>query len=207
MYYNFLESDKILVATYIFIITIFSLTIYLTSFDKIAKNKLLDEIPSIIKLAQRVEYIQNYIDFVLNYYSNDSLVIIDDITDDTKLSESQINLLSFIKELEKLDEIWDFYKNNNIFNNNNIKMPYAIAYNIRELLETPIKKDNDNEDFVWLNKSEIECLEKYKINSVEPSISKLKSNDQVIICIKCKEALKYFDSNDISDAENELKIA
>ena len=200
-YINFFLSEQTIITVTIIIFSVIIVCyLYISSFDTIDKSKLLDEIPTIIKLAQRIEYIQNYIEYTLNDFEHDLPPISEDITLHTELTGSQLNFLNFIKELKELQQQWERYKDNNILSNTNIKMPYAIAYHMRELLETPIYKDEDNEDYIWLNKIEMECIRKYnfKIKTPLPTLNKL--NEQIIICIKCKEIIK---STEVSDDDEE----
>jgi hypothetical protein len=174
----------------------------MSSFDNIDKNKLIDEIPNIIKLAQRVEYIQNYVDYTINDYEHDLPQIDGDIEEDTELTTSQLNVLRAILELQELNRVWEIYRDNKILNNSDIKYPYALAYQIRELLDTPIYKDEDNDEFIWLNEKELKCIKKYNNKMNKPIIAN-KCEDHVIICIKCKEIIKN-NEHEKSDDETEV---
>jgi len=199
----FLNIQTIITISIIIFSVIITCYLYISSFDTIDKSKLIDEIPTIIKLAQKIEYIQNYIEYTLHDFEHDLPPISEDITLLSELTGSQLNFLNFIKELKELQQQWERYIDNNILSNTNIKMPYAIAYHIRELLETPIYKDIDNEDYVWLNKIEMECIGKYNLKIKTPLPSSNKLNEHVIICIKCKEIIK---STEVSDDEEKTNI-
>jgi len=180
-YLNFSSNNQIIMAfaTMTFTVIIGLLYLYITYSDKIDKNKLIDDIPVIINLAQRVEFIQNYVHFIINY-EQDLPLIPTIITPDTELTYSQINLLNFIKELEQLNKVWDVYKDNGIISNSDIRMPYAIAYNIRELIDIPVDKkedeDEDDDDDMWLSKEESDCLIKYNSKIKTPLISPIEDN-------------------------------
>lgn len=199
-YIHFILNEKTIITVTIIIFSVIIVCyLYISSLETIDKSKLLDEIPTIINLAQRIEYIQNYIEYTLDDFEHDLPPISEDITLQTGLTGSQLNLLNFIKELKDLHKEWERYKDNNILSNSNIKMPYAIAYHIRELLETPIYKDEDNEDYVWLNKIEMDCIRKYNFKIKEPLPSPNRLNDHITICIKCKEIIR---SNEVTDDED-----
>jgi hypothetical protein len=61
-------------------------------------------------------------------------------------------------------------------------MPHAIAYRIRDILGTPIIKDEDGEENFWLTDIERKIINNNKqSNKTE--------EDHVIICIRCKEQI------------------
>ena len=174
----------------------------MSSFDKIDKSKLIDEIPNIIKLAQRVEYIQNYVDYTISDYEHDLPQIGMNIEEDTELTISQLNVLKAISELQELNRVWEIYRDNNILNNADIKFPYAIAYHIRELLDTPIYKDEDNDEYIWLTEKEHKCIKKYN-NKINKPIILNKCDDHIILCVKCKEIIQNNEEDVISDKEDD----
>jgi hypothetical protein len=117
-YIHFLLNEQtIITATIIIFSVIICCYLYISSLETIDKSKLLDEIPTIINLAQRIEYIQNYIEYTLDDYEHDLPPISEDITLQTGLTGSQLNLLNFIKELKELHKEWERYKDNNILSN------------------------------------------------------------------------------------------
>jgi len=184
---DILSNEKVIIFLFSFIFLISIYIIYEIFFFKIHRFNIMSEIPKIIKLAQRIEIIKNEIDLIHEiYYKN--IPINSNILIDTKLSKPQIFLLAFIKELEKLNTMWETYYMSDIINTNNIIIPNEIAYHIRELLGIPI---NNEKDTVWLSKDENECLKKYKnIKTL------LLTNQNTSICIKCKEIIKNDNSKE-----------
>lgn len=187
----FLSIETVLIFSFVIFSVVILLYIYMSSFDKIDKNKLIDEVPNIIKLAQRVEYIQNYVDYTINDYQHDIPQISTDIDENSELTTSQLQFLKAINELQELNRVWEIYRDNKILNNSDIKFPYAIAYHIRELLDIPIYKDEDNDENVWLTEKEYKCIKKYDNKINKPII---KNNEEDI----CEE-------EDISDKETRDK--
>jgi hypothetical protein len=103
-------------------------------------EKLKSNIPNLINLAKRIEII--------------SLNIKNQYWDDNQITNKKYILLKYIEELELLQNIWEFFSFNSIINNSDIKCPYILAHNIRNILDTPLTKDENNEDFVWLTDKE-----------------------------------------------------
>jgi hypothetical protein len=52
--------------------------------------------------------------------------------------------------------------NNNLLNNNLIKSPFIIGYQIREILKTSVCMDDEGTPMIWLNKNEKLCIKKFK---------------------------------------------
>jgi len=139
----------ILIAPIIFITCI----IFFLS-DNMNYKKLKDSITEIIFIAN---FIQN-IETGMNYSNceNNLDKFTDKITPNLKLRYNQYLFLHYIEKLEIIQDKWDYYNNNKLFNNSDIKCPYIVAYQIRELLNISINDD------VWLNKDERECLKNNK---------------------------------------------
>jgi hypothetical protein len=159
--------------------------LYTLSFDKIDFKMLKSKLPEIISMTQRVENIKLNLQLYLekSVYSDE---IQEEITEKTQLTYNQFVFFNYIKELEEIQKMWDEYSYNELINNSNIKMPYAIAYNIREILGTEIIKDDDNEDNVWLYQNERACLKKYKM--YDPNAQPhLENPDHVVICMECRK--------------------
>lgn len=104
-------------------------------FDKLKLN-----IPKLINLAKRIEIIN--LNIKIQYWNDD------------QITNKKYILLKYIEELEPLQNVWEYFSSNSIINNSDIKCPYILAYNIRDILETPLTKDENNEDYVWLSEKE-----------------------------------------------------
>ena len=97
-----------------------------------------------------------------------NFVIDSEIKSDTFLTYNQYVLLKFIESLELLYDDWEMLKNDGLLNNTLIKSPFIVAYNIREIIKTPIHNDDDGNPLVWLNKDEKLCMKKFKNFNVKP---------------------------------------
>ena len=117
-------------------------------------KKLKDSLSEIILIANFIQNIETGMDYFANENNLDKFT--DKVTPDLKLRYNQYIFLHYIEKLEIIQDKWDYYNNNKLFNNSDIKCPYIVAHNIRELLNLPIDGD------VWLNKDERECLKNNK---------------------------------------------
>ena len=96
-YIHFILNEKTIITVTIIIFSVIIVCyLYISSLETIDKSKLLDEIPTIINLAQRIEYIQNYIEYTLDDFEHDLPPISEDITLQTGLTGSQLNLLNLV---------------------------------------------------------------------------------------------------------------
>jgi len=143
------------------------------------KNSLFEDIPIIIELTKKITTIEVIIKVMLDNFSHDINPINDYIRPNTKLSYSQLKMVYFLRELEELDSIWHEYKRNNILN---IRVPFEIAYQIRKILGTPIIKNLQDKEYVWLSSDEKECI---KIHEMED--------------LKFIEMMKADENNDINE--------
>jgi len=98
------------------------------------------KIPNLIKLAKKIEIIN--FNIKIQHWDNNQIM------------NKKYILLKYIEELELLQNVWEYFSFNSIINHSDIKCPYILAYNIREILEMPLTKDENNEDYVWLNDKE-----------------------------------------------------
>jgi hypothetical protein len=122
--------------------------------DNMNYKKLKQSISEIIYIANFIQNIETAINYIT--YENNLDKFTDIITSDTKLRYNQYVFLHYIERLEIIQDKWDYYNNNKLFNNSNITCPYIVAYQIREVLNLPIDGD------VWFNKDERECLKNNK---------------------------------------------
>lgn len=127
--------------------------------DNMNYKKLKDSLTEIILIANFIQNIETGMDFFANENNLDKFT--DKVTPDLKLRYNQYIFLHYIEKLEIIQDKWDYYNNNKLFNNSDIKCPYIVAHNIRELLNLPIDGD------VWLNKDERECLKNNKDLALE----------------------------------------
>ena len=127
--------------------------------DNMNYKKLKDSLTEIILIANFIQNIETCMDFFANENNLDKFT--DKVTPDLKLRYNQYIFLHYIEKLEIIQDKWDYYNNNKLFNNSDIKCPYIVAHNIRELLNLPIDGD------VWLNKDERECLKNNKDLALE----------------------------------------
>jgi len=127
--------------------------------DNMNYKKLKDSISEIIFIANFIQNIETGMDYIA--YDNNLDKFTDKITPDLKLRYNQYVFLHHIERLEIIQDKWDYYNNNRLFNNSDIKCPYIVAHQIRELLNIPIDGD------VWLNKDERECLKNNKDVALE----------------------------------------
>lgn len=127
--------------------------------DNMNYKKLKDSISEIIFIANFIQNIETSMDYIA--YDNNLDKFTDKITPDFKLRYNQYVFLHYIERLEIIQDKWDYYNNNRLFNNSDIKCPYIVAHNIRELLNLSIDGD------VWLNKEERECLKNNKDIALE----------------------------------------
>ena len=65
----------------------------------------------------------------------------------------------------------------NLINNSLITSPFIIAYRIREIINTKINIDEDNNPIVWLSKDEILCIKKSKYNKVKKILKESSTED------------------------------
>jgi hypothetical protein len=121
--------------------------------DNMNYKKLRESISEIISIANFVQNIKTGMDIICE---NNLDKFTDIITPDLKLRYNQYVFLHYIERLEILQDRWDYYNNNKLFNNSNITCPYIVAYQIREILDLSTNGD------VWLNKDERECLKNNK---------------------------------------------
>jgi hypothetical protein len=148
--------------------------------------KIKDTIPKIIKLSKYINNVERMIQTTINI---DIIQINKQIEINTELTIDQIYFLEFIQILEIYQPTWDQYVRNNLIHNMDITMPYIVAHKIRELLQTPMKKDDEtNEDIVWLSKVETINLLNYYNKKRDPISPK--SIDHVSICVKCREKIE-----------------
>lgn len=122
--------------------------------DNMNYKKLKESISEIIFIANFIQNIETGMDYIATNHNLDKFT--DKITPDLKLRYNQYVFLHYIEKLEIIQDKWDYYNNNKLFNNSDIKCPYIVAHHIRELLNLPIDGD------VWLNKVERECLKNNK---------------------------------------------
>ena len=122
--------------------------------DNMNYKKIKSNIIEIIFIANFIQNIETSMDYII--YENNLDKFTDKITSDLKLRYNQYVFLYYIEKLEDIQDKWDYYNNNKLFNNSNITCPYIIAHQIRELLN--ISSDNN----VWLNNEERECLKNNK---------------------------------------------
>ena len=121
--------------------------------DNMNYKKLIESISEIISIANFVQNIKTGMDIICE---NNLDKFTDIITPDLKLRYNQYVFLHYIERLEIMQDRWDYYNNNKLFNNSNITCPYIVAYQIREILDL---STNGN---VWLNNDERECLKNNK---------------------------------------------
>jgi hypothetical protein len=121
--------------------------------DNMNYKKLRESISEIISIANFVQNIKTGMDIICE---NNLDKFTDIITPDLKLRYNQYVFLHYIERLEIMQDRWDYYNNNKLFNNSNITCPYIVAYQIREILDL---STNGN---VWLNNDERECLKNNK---------------------------------------------
>jgi len=191
IYEMLFEQDLVEVPRIIIIFTIVSILLItflcVLSFDKIDFIILKSKLPEIIHMAQRIENIklnlQSYLEKTT--YSD---AFEEEITEKTELTYNQFIFLKYIKELEELQDLWDKYSRHELINNSTIKMPYAIAYHIREILGTEFVKDNNNDENVWLYENEKLCLNKYTIFESKFQFH-LEKPDHIIICMNCQKTV------------------
>jgi hypothetical protein len=138
----------ILIAPIIFVTGI----IYFLS-DNMNYKKLRESISEIISIANFVQNIKTGMDIICE---NNLDKFTEIVTPNLKLRYNQYVFLHYIERLENIQDKWDYYNNNKLFNNSNITCPYIVAHQIRELLNLPINGD------VWLNNEERECLRNNK---------------------------------------------
>ena len=135
--------------------------------DNMNYKNLKDNLAEIIYIANFIQNIETSLNYIT--YENNLDKFTDKVTSDLKLRYNQYVFLHYIERLEIIQERWDYYNNNSLFNNSNIKCPYIVAHQIRELLNLPIDGD------IWLNKDEKKCLKNNKdvalLNSDEESDS------------------------------------
>ena len=174
-------NDNVLIERIICFIAIMILfmVIFVITYDSRNINSMKKNLADLINLGQKIVLIEDYIKSVLD----EDLYVKVPIKIDTKLTVTQINLLHILYSLENLHEKWQYYVDKSFISNSNIKMPYAIAYHIRELIIEDFYEED--EEKIWLNKEEINCLVKYNNSSVKPE----KKLDHIIVCIKCRESL------------------
>jgi len=122
--------------------------------DNMNYKKLKSSITEIIFIANFIQNIKTGMDHIA--YENNLDKFTEKVTPVLKLRYNQYVFLHYIERLENIQDKWDYYNNNKLFNNSNITCPYIIAHQIRELLNLPIDGD------VWLNKDERECLKNNK---------------------------------------------
>lgn len=127
--------------------------------DNMNYKKLKDSLTEIICIANFIQNIETGMDYFANDNNLDKFT--DKVTPDLKLRYNQYVFLHYIERLEIIQDKWDYYNNNKLFNNSDIKCPYIVAHHIRELLNLPIDGD------VWLNKDERECLKNNKDIALE----------------------------------------
>ena len=115
-------------------------------------------------MVEQIEYIKLNLKIYLNKLdTNPELNEFEsDITSNTSLTYNQYILLKYIELLEELEDDWQILNSNNLINNNLIRSPYIIAYNIREILKIPIHDDEENNPIVWLSINEKLCINKMK---------------------------------------------
>ena len=135
--------------------------IFYLSIDNMSVKNIKMIIPKIIHLAQHIEHIKLNIKFFLDETTN-NFEIDSDIKSDTFLTYNQYVLLKYIESLEELNNDWEMLKSDSLLNNSLIKSPYIVAYNIREIIKTPIYNDEEGNPAVWLNKDEKLCIKKSK---------------------------------------------
>jgi len=111
-------------------------------------NKMKQNIAVLINIGQKIILIEDYIKSIIDQDLY--------IKESTILTVTQINLLHILYNLENIQEKWQYNVDNGFITNSNIKMPYAIAYHIRELLFEDFYEEN--EEKVWLSKEEINTL-------------------------------------------------
>ena len=90
-----------------------------------------------------------------------------------------------LNKLELLQVQWQLYVDCRLINNGMIKMPHAIAYRIREILATPIIKDEDGEENFWLTDVERKIVNNNKQSDKTPIVE----DDHIIVCVRCKEQM------------------
>ena len=160
-YFLFTNENLVMFCTIIYsLVTILNVFI---AFHPI-KNSLFEDIPIIIELTKKITTIEVIIKVMLDNFSHDINPINDYIRPKTKLSYSQLKMVYFLRELEELDSIWHDYKRNNILN---IRMPFEIAYQIRKILGTPIIKNLQDKEYVWLSSDEKECIKNHEMEDLK----------------------------------------
>jgi hypothetical protein len=159
------EKDLVQIPRIIAYTSIIPLIILLLSyllFDNLNYKKIRAKIPDIINLTQRIENINLNIRLYMERSYMEIDQIHEKITENTQLNYNKFIFLSYIEELEKIQEDWDYFHINDLLKSTSIKNPYIIAYQIREIIATPIEKDDDNEDFIWLSDDEKKCMKKHE---------------------------------------------
>lgn len=184
-----LLSNEIVIFAPLLLILIFLFTInILYNSDNINTMNVKNKIPYLIELGKKIEEIENYINFTISSYPYEIQPLNCEITNETELTNSQFSLLLFLDKLELLQVQWQLYVDCKLINNGIIKMPHAIAYRIREILGTPIIKDEDGEENFWLTDVEKKIVNNNKHYDNNIQSDKIEE-DHVIICVRCKEQI------------------
>jgi hypothetical protein len=157
---DLIQIPRIIAYTSIIPLVVLLLTYFL--FDTLNYKKIKAKIPDIINLTQRIENINLNIRLFLERSCIEIDQIHEKITENTQLNYNKFIFLSFIEELEKLQEDWDYFHINDLLKSTYVKNPYILAYQIREIIATPIEKDDDNNDFIWLSDDEKKCINKHE---------------------------------------------
>ena len=164
---------------------------YLLTFDVQFVEKVKSNIHNIVILGQQIILIEDIIKEILDNEDDVSLYIKEPINSQTKLTTIQLKLLYLLNNLENLQENWQHFVDIELISNYDIRMPYAVAYHIREILFEDFVEEK--EEKIWLSKQEKLCLIRYKESKTKP-IEPPKTPEHLIICIKCKEALSPISS-------------
>ena len=158
----------------------------LLTYDVNYVEKVKHNVHDIILLGQEIRLIEEFKKNILEEEDDESLYIKEPIIEQTKLTTIQLKLLYILSNLENLQENWQHFVDIELISNYDIRMPYAIAYHIREILFEDFVEEK--EEKIWLSEQEKQCLLKYKDSKTKP-IEPHKTPEHLIICIKCKESL------------------
>jgi hypothetical protein len=181
-----LLSNEIVIFAPLLVTLIFFLTINIVyNSDNINTMNIKNKIPYLIDLGKKIEEIETYINFTISSYPYEIQPLNCEITNETELTSSQFSLLLFLNKLELLQVQWQLYVDCKLIDNSIIKMPYAIAYRIREILATPIIKDEDGEENFWLTDVERKIVNNNKQSDKTPIVE----DDHIIVCVRCKEQM------------------
>jgi hypothetical protein len=176
IYYNLIKLLMLNITIYaVLLLPVILLFLIFYDSNDITNLQIKNIISKAINLNQSITQLKINLQILLN--NSDENEFISEITEDTFLTHNQYTLLKYIEYLEELFNEWEILNSKNLINNSLITSPFIIAYRIREIINTTINIDEDNNPVVWLSKDEILCIKKSKYNKVKKVLKESSTED------------------------------